>query len=678
MPIGLYNPLQFIMRATYLKLDEFELECRLRNIDPTRGDSYDKLEDMLNRNIPIDFSQAPRIKSRLNDEISKLHNLYDELSNDLREAERTADLSVYPIIETRICHLKNRLDMLKCRSQNLPILSQMEINIESLMSQFVGATNEIIGAPAQLSNPENIDSVVINNQQEQNQPLAPLVNSRAPGTPMVNIQRNNDFVTPLINLNPSENQLNSNPFRVNENRPSQVSDADRERYSLTYRNSSTNYNNNNGGSTSQANNRNRPNNGRGQNQNRNNRSNRNGQRRTNENTNRNGQRDNHVNNNDRRTNISNQNRQVNVNLANRFQNGRYSEPSGQNQRSDARNTNVGNGSRRDHSNDYDFNFGNLTISDDEHDDFDVGDGGESNNQRQSSERRRTVVSSWNISFSGSDARFPVEEFIFRTETMAEGEGVTDAALALNLHYLLTGNALTWYWLFKRRNGRTQWHALKNALRKEFGGQETDYEIRKTAENRKQLFRESFSDFRLVIETMVARMRRPISEREKISILRRNMRADLQKALIMHHFESVVELRDACRKHESLWSQLGDVGQQFRRRAIAEIQNCDDDVDDQFDYDDVEEINENPVNHQLRDQTYYVCWNCRELGHAWQNCPSTQRTIFCYSCGKQGVVKPNCPKCNPGNIQPNPIMRSSRVVANNQAPPQTRQQQFQRN
>lgn len=93
--------------------------------------------------------------------------------------------------------------------------------------------------------------------------------------------------------------------------------------------------------------------------------------------------------------------------------------------------------------------------------------------------------------------------------------------------------------------------VKNAFRREFGGQETDYDLQKSAENRKKTFRESFGEFRLAIETLLARMKRPLEEVEKVSIMRRNMRPELQKALIVYHSNSVVELCDACRKHENV-------------------------------------------------------------------------------------------------------------------------------
>lgn len=95
------------------------------------------------------------------------------------------------------------------------------------------------------------------------------------------------------------------------------------------------------------------------------------------------------------------------------------------------------------------------------------------------------MASWSVRFDGTDSILPVEEFIFREETMAEGENVPNQMLAGGLHYLLTGNALTWYWLYKRQNRNVTWNDLQRALKSEFKSKDTDYETRKRADNMRQ-------------------------------------------------------------------------------------------------------------------------------------------------------------------------------------------------
>lgn len=44
----------------------------------------------------------------------------------------------------------------------------------------------------------------------------------------------------------------------------------------------------------------------------------------------------------------------------------------------------------------------------------------------------------------------------------------------------------------------------------------------------------------------------------------------------------------------------------------------------------------------------ICWNCRQNGHMFMDCPSTERTLFCYRCGEPEVKAPNCSNCKSKN------------------------------
>lgn len=60
------------------------------------------------------------------------------------------------------------------------------------------------------------------------------------------------------------------------------------------------------------------------------------------------------------------------------------------------------------------------------------------------------------------------------------------------------------------------------------------------------------------------------------------------------------------------------------------------------------------------RTYLICWNCKDLGHAYHDCTSQFRNVFCYGCGTANTYKPNCLKCktekwkasaySPGNVR----------------------------
>lgn len=41
---------------------------------------------------------------------------------------------------------------------------------------------------------------------------------------------------------------------------------------------------------------------------------------------------------------------------------------------------------------------------------------------------------------------------------------------------------------------------------------------------------------------------------------------------------------------------------------------------------------------------YVCWNCDERGHTYQECEVATRNVFCYGCGAKNIYKKQCQRC----------------------------------
>lgn len=53
--------------------------------------------------------------------------------------------------------------------------------------------------------------------------------------------------------------------------------------------------------------------------------------------------------------------------------------------------------------------------------------------------------------------------------------------------------------------------------------------------------------------------------------------------------------------------------------------------------------------------YLICWNCRDMGHRYQDCNQALLHEFCFGCGSPNIRKPNCMKCQSkmsGNGRPN--------------------------
>lgn len=82
----------------------------------------------------------------------------------------------------------------------------------------------------------------------------------------------------------------------------------------------------------------------------------------------------------------------------------------------------------------------------------------------------------------------------------------------------------------------------------------------------------------------------------------------------------------------------------------------------------------------------ICFNCKDIGHFYVDCPIPPQHIFCYGCGRENILKPNCFACQrklTGNFKTGvnqtgvsrPIFSSNPlktpILNQNQKPPQPR-------
>lgn len=321
---------------------------------------------------------------------------------------------------------------------------------------------------------------------------------------------------------------------------------------------------------------------------------------------------------------------------------------------------------------------------------------------------KSPLASWQIKFDGSNSGLQIEEFIFRIEMMSSSEGVSFAQLTAGLHYVLKGSAYEWYWLYMKQNRRATWLDLQTALRNEFRSRDSDYEIRKKADSMHQSAREPFSEFKLRVATELSKLNQPISEPEKLAMLKRNVRPDIRKALFYRNARNINELTNLCRDFEKLQFQLGEDRPNINncRRLVHEV----DISQDQMYFDplmqqgtpfncpypiqlpnyyqsqylppiendsvQVQDIRPNNFSVSQIDNTnravYNICWNCQDIGHVFMDCPVpiAPGKIFCFGCGAPNVLKPNCHKCkNNLNRHPNLMAPGSQVSLPKQNPGQ---------
>lgn len=298
---------------------------------------------------------------------------------------------------------------------------------------------------------------------------------------------------------------------------------------------------------------------------------------------------------------------------------------------------------------------------------------------------------WNLSFDGTDS-LNVHDFVYRLEQMAKDDGFPIEYLTKVLHLFLTKKAEDWYWVYKTDHSGASWYDMKNSLLSYFSSSNYEEEIKEQMIRRYQGQRESFSDFSLCIQKMNARLHSRLSERQLVYRLCQNMYPALKNVTLPFHqqVQNVDELRILCRDYEKLWEQSGYDPRRFgetamrRRPPMNELNigmenlniysNPDPNVKQQsirLEESTLAAYTKGPDHNKHFKTTTannYVCWNCRDIGHKYQDCSKAFLDVFCFGCGAANVRKPACQNCmtsQKGNCQPSAnYLRGSRLGTDN--------------
>lgn len=326
-----------------------------------------------------------------------------------------------------------------------------------------------------------------------------------------------------------------------------------------------------------------------------------------------------------------------------------------------------------------------------------------------------TMSKWPLRFAGSSVDLPVDEFIFRTETLARLTNLPQAALTLGVHQLLTGAAAAWYWVFIRNSPDATWLQVRQALSFAFQSNVSDAAIRRMIMDRLQRPGERFMDFVIAVQGLEVRLAHRMGEVELLETLKRNMLPHVQDRLLFVQINSVLELQQRVRQVEELVQRQAEVqkirgsfakihelsvpsfassanemdpaqhfGQQsyqaesysvVPRQRTAEVDTVNSSLSNPFgglsvDSSASDSLSQptfnqgwvDAVGHPSDRNQLTVCWNCDEMGHTFFDC-SAQRKIFCYGCGAKDVVRPQCPKCSVRTLQGN-FRRNARQIGLN--------------
>ncbi|XP_055839393.1 uncharacterized protein LOC129907301 [Episyrphus balteatus] len=260
------------------------------------------------------------------------------------------------------------------------------------------------------------------------------------------------------------------------------------------------------------------------------------------------------------------------------------------------------------------------------------------------------IDKWGISFNGKPEFMTVEEFIFQVEFLQIQHQCTWTEVLRDFHILLSGGAKVWYWQFQRTMVRPEWSVLKDALMREYRNSKSDFEIIQEIMDRKQGPGESSDDFFASVNKLRAQLRVQTPEIDLVRSLKKNLNERISKLVYPQYVYTMDQLKLACKEAEYAFPvKEREVPKhprpQHPGRYVAHELEMEAGMMS-YPQEQLEAFQHSGARPKSQAKSF-TCWNCRLTGHSWLHCPEP-RIIFCYGCGKEGVISTKCTECKPEN------------------------------
>lgn len=179
---------------------------------------------------------------------------------------------------------------------------------------------------------------------------------------------------------------------------------------------------------------------------------------------------------------------------------------------------------------------------------------------QSHNRLKVPVHKWGIKFSGEKGTLSPMDFINRISDYQSSKHVTDEELFLSFSDLLEGTAYTWFRSLRNLGfaAPKTWAELRGKLLQDFEKNMTDFmfDLEHSIRQCQQTEDTTVISFFALIEEKFVQLStfKQISQDEQIRIIRRNLLPSFKEALTFQVFQTVDELKKACKRIEDIRSQ----------------------------------------------------------------------------------------------------------------------------
>lgn len=256
------------------------------------------------------------------------------------------------------------------------------------------------------------------------------------------------------------------------------------------------------------------------------------------------------------------------------------------------------------------------------------------------------VHKWNVKFDGTP-KCSLNAFLEQVEELSFARNVSESSLFRSAVELFEGPAKVWYRSIRTRVNT--WTELVVALRRDFLPKDADDDLWATIRNRMQKKDEKVVIYIAAMENLFSRLITKATNSEKLKVIKKNLLEEYHVHLALREITTVDQLTDTCRTLESAGIiKVASYSENSSRRNTSSLEP---------------DLNHLPTrNLQDRhtanktsrvDVNELRCFKCKQIGHLKRDCRvNTQRSVTsnrrspsCFGCGKQGVIKPNCPNCS---------------------------------
>lgn len=281
---------------------------------------------------------------------------------------------------------------------------------------------------------------------------------------------------------------------------------------------------------------------------------------------------------------------------------------------------------------------------------DDSDDEEMQTPRQTSPARETVetsklvyvkeksinLSSLNLKFDGTSC---VRVFIERLEELRQARGISEQLALVAFSDLLEKSALCWF--RSNKNSFKTYSDLLAGLREDFDIPDLDYKLTKEIRARTQAKTESIVAYLSIMQGMISRLTKPLSEEEQLDIIMHNIRPEYMREMALLDISSIKQLQiygkklelARARQDQFVEPKPSDLKQDFnfytKDKPSPSSQKTSKPISA------VEKLSTSVNNKK--------CFRCNRTNHYTNEC-KVSKELVCYKCGEKGFKRTDCPKC----------------------------------